>query len=89
MGRILEIVLEGLFIYFLYRFIVGFVIPVYRSTKKVRHHVKEMQDRMNDHIREQQQRYSTNNTQQTPKEEAPKNQSKGKEGDYIDYEEVK
>jgi hypothetical protein len=88
MGRILEIVLEGLFIYFLYRFIVGFVIPVYRSTKQVRNRMHEMQDRMNDHIRQQQQRYSTNKAEQ-PSKETSKNQTKGKEGEYIDYEEVK
>lgn len=79
MGRFLEIVLEVLFLYFLYKLVFDFIIPVYKSSKKVHQHVKEMQDRMQDHLRQQQQK----NHQSPPP--APK----VKEGEYIDYEEVR
>jgi hypothetical protein len=80
MGRFLEIVLEGLFIYFLYRLVFDFIIPIYRSTKKVKNHMEEMQHRMQDSLRQQQQRQSS----------APPQQARPvREGEYIDYEEVK
>lgn len=87
MGRILEIVLEGLFIYFAYRFIVGFVIPVYRSTRKVQNRMREMQERMNDHFRQQQRQTRENEAQ--PRKDFTAGKPKEKEGEYIDYEEVK
>jgi hypothetical protein len=80
MGRFLEIVLEGLFIYFLYRLVFDFIIPIYRSTKKVKNHMEEMQHRMQDSLRQHQQRQSA-----TPPQQA----RPVREGEYIDYEEVK
>lgn len=80
MGRFLEIVLEGLFIYFLYRLVFDFIIPIYRSSKKVKDHMEEMQHRMHDSLRQQQQRAST----PPPQQARPV-----REGEYIDYEEVK
>lgn len=82
MGRFIEIALEIIFIYFLYRLVFDFIIPIYRSSKKVHKHVKEMQDRMQDHIRQQQQRQQPNNAPPPP-------QPRVREGEYIDYEEVK
>lgn len=81
MGRFLEIVLEVLFLYFLYRLVFDFIIPIYRSSKKVHQHVKEMQDRMQDHLRQQQHQQRPNNPPPPPPQV--------KEGEYIDYEEVK
>jgi hypothetical protein len=74
MGRFLEIALEILFLYFLYRLVFDFIIPIYRSSKKVHSHLKEMQERMQDQLRK--------DRQQRP--QAPPQ----KEGEYIDYEEV-
>lgn len=62
--------------YLLYRFIFGFVIPVYRTTRKVKQGFREMQDRMNEAERQR-----TPPPQSTPQREQP--------GEYIDFEEVK
>lgn len=75
MGRFLEIALEILFLYFLYRLVFDFIIPIYRSSKKVHAHMKEMQQRMQDQLRKERQK---------PPQAPPK-----KEGEYIDYEEVR
>jgi hypothetical protein len=81
MGRFLEIVLEGLFLYFLYRMVFDFIIPIYRSSKKVKDHMEEMQHRMHDSLRQQQQQRQA----ATP----PPQPRPVREGEYIDYEEVK
>ena len=81
MARFLEVVLELLFIYFLYRLVFDFILPIYRSSRKVHEHMKNMQQRMEDQIRhEQQYRQSS---------EAPRPEVKTKDDEYIDYEEVK
>ncbi|HEX5552635.1 MAG TPA: hypothetical protein VFX43_05245 [Chitinophagaceae bacterium] len=84
MGRFLEVALEILFIYFLYRLVFDFIIPIYRSSKKVREHMQEMQNRMQDNLRQEQQRQNA-----TPPPPPPPQQNKVREGEYIDYEEVK
>lgn len=81
MARFLEIILEVLFLYFLYRLVFDFIIPVYRSSKKIHRNIKEMHGKMQDHLRQQQQQQQNN----TP----PPTSHKVKEGEYIEYEEVK
>lgn len=81
MGRFLEVALEFLFIYFLYRLVFDFIIPIYRSTKKVKEHMEEMQHRMQDSLHQQQRQAST--------PPPPQNAKPIREGEYIDYEEVK
>jgi hypothetical protein len=80
MGRFLEVALEFLFIYFLYRLVFDFIIPIYRSSKKVKEHMEEMQHRMQDSLHQQQRHANT-----PPPEKA----KRVREGEYIDYEEVK
>ena len=65
--------------YLLFKLVVDFVIPVVRTTRRVKKNFREMQQRM-----EEQQ----NGFQQPSQNGSP---VKGKEplGDYIDYEEVK
>lgn len=82
MSRFLEVALEILFVYFVYRLVFDFIIPIYRSSKKVHAHMKEMQDRMADQLRNEEQRRSATSRQ-------PSAQGAVREGDYIDYEEVK
>ena len=53
MGRFIEIALEILFVYLLYRLIFDFIIPVYRSSKKVHQQIREMQQRMQEQSRGQ------------------------------------
>jgi len=82
MARFLEVALELLFIYFLYRLVFDFIIPIYRSSKKVHEHMKDIQQRMQDQLyREQRERRTA--------PQPPPVQAKGKDGEYIDYEEVK
>lgn len=66
----------GLAIYFAYRFIVGFVWPVYKTTKQVR--------RQFDAMREQQQ--FTQRQQDPPPGKKPQ---KVDHDDYIEFEEIK
>lgn len=67
-------------IYVLYKFIVGFVMPVAGASKKMKDAMKNMQDNMNQPNAEQ---ATTPNNRNTEK---PSTVSKG---DYIDFEEVK
>ena len=65
-------------IYFLVRFIFNFVIPVYRATRQMKSQVRDFQQRM------QEEKAPEDGFQQTPN-----NKSSVKEGDYIDFEEIK
>lgn len=82
MGRLLEIALEVLFIYFLYKLVFDFIVPIYRSGKKMHENIKEMQDQMKQRMDQQQQK---------PFNAPPPSPQPGslKEGEYIDFEEVK
>ena len=66
-------------IYFLYKFIFEFLVPLFTATKQMQQNIRSMQQDMN----RQQQRTNTQ-TQPTvhPEQKAP-------EHDYIDFEEVK
>lgn len=68
--------------YLLFRFITGFLIPVFRTGKQIKRQFNDMQQRMEEQMRQQQ--AATSNTQQTEKP-APKSST----GEYIDFEEVK
>lgn len=81
MGRLLEIALEVIFIYFLYKLVFDFIIPVYQSGKKMHDNIKNMQDQMQGRMNQQQQ-----NRYDAP---PPPKQNSIEEGDYIDFEEVK
>ncbi|MFT3703601.1 MAG: hypothetical protein QM802_14655 [Agriterribacter sp.] len=66
--------------YFLYRFITGFLIPVFKTGKQIRRQFNDMQQRMQDQMNQQ---------QQPPFSPQTKDQGKTTAGDYIDFEEVK
>ncbi len=89
MLRILEILAEGIILYLLYKFVVRFVIPVYRSTKRVRKQMKEMRDRMNDQMQSRQQQNSYSQYQHPAQAPPAQDKYREEEGEYIDYEEVK
>lgn len=76
MGTILII----LGIYLLYKFIVDFVIPVYKASKKVQERFRDMQQHMKDNV--QNGHYSTSTHPEN-------NHSKVSSKDYIDFEEIK
>lgn len=79
--NILRLLGEILLIYILYKLIFDFIIPLYRTTKKVKKQFGDMQNKM-------QEQMNTHNQQQNSQSPKPKQEPVKKE-DYIDYEEVK
>lgn len=77
--NIFRVALELFLLYLLYKFIFDFIIPVYESSKKIKKQFGEMQDKMQSDLK---------NYQSPPKPAEPAPKPK-KEGDYIDFEEVK
>ena len=73
----LRYIFLALTLYFLYRFVFHFLIPVLRVSNKMKQQVRDFQERM--------QEQQTNAYRQSDQEST----STKKEGDYIDFEEVK
>jgi Sec-independent protein translocase protein TatA len=78
----LKILLWGIVIYYLYRFVFGVVVPVGKATNQMKSKIKEMQD---EQIRQQQQR--TQHQQQPTAQQQQK--APTEKGDYIEFEEIK
>ena len=76
----MKYILYALLAWFLYNLVFKFIIPIYRTTKKVKRDFAEMKNKMSDFM-EQQQGFQA--------KETPKQASKEAKGDYIDFEEVK
>jgi hypothetical protein len=76
---------ELFLIYILYKLIFEFIIPVYQSTKKIRKQFGEMHSKMQADMNSYQ---SQQRSSQTVKTQTNTTQQK-KEGDYIEFEEVK
>ena len=68
-------------IYLIYKLFVNVIIPIYRSSKQIKKQFGEMQDHM--------QNMQGQTRSQTPPPEPAKKTTTKKEGDYIDFEEVK
>jgi hypothetical protein len=71
-------ILLGIFIYFMFRFLFDFIIPVVRTTKQVK--------KQFDAVREQQQQQFYQQQQSQP---SSKSASSVDKDDYIEFEEVK
>jgi hypothetical protein len=71
--------------YLAYRLIFDFIIPVYRTTSRIKKGFRQMNEQMNQHTQQYNQSNQHNQSSQ------PFNQSanKGNAGDYIDFEEIK
>lgn len=69
--NLLRLIIEIFVLYLLYKLVVDFIIPVYRTTKKMKEKMAEVQKNME--------------SEKAKKPETPIN----KEGEYIDFEEVK
>ncbi len=76
MGGILALAVRLLIVYIIYKVIVDFIIPLYKTTKVVRGQVNDMKRRM-----DEQEKKQTQNTTTV--------ESKPRKEDYIDFEEVK
>jgi hypothetical protein len=68
--------------YLVLKLVFNFILPIYRTTKRVRKSFREMQERMNG----QTEQY---NQQQNGSKQNQANNSKGGVGEYIDFEEIK
>ncbi|PWT95898.1 MAG: hypothetical protein C5B52_16895 [Bacteroidetes bacterium] len=66
--------------YLLVRFITGFVIPVFRTSKQIRRQFNDIHDQMQEQMRQQQQ-------QNDPETSHTNNSSQI--GEYIEFEELK
>jgi len=77
-----EIMFYGIVIYFIYKVVFDFILPVSHAGKQMKQQFRNM----NEHMRQQQQNnYQQPNHQQNT---SPRKSEK-EEGDYIDFEEVK
>jgi len=65
--------------YLVLKLVFNFIIPIYRTTKRVRKGVREMHERMNGQYQQKE-----NYPQQDQN-----NNTKGGVGEYIDFEEIK
>jgi hypothetical protein len=80
--NIFRLAAELFLIYLLYKFIFDFIIPVYESSKKIKKQFGEMQEKMQNNMNQYQ-------NQQKPAQQSQPAKPIQKEGDYIDFEEVK
>ena len=76
------ILLYAVLAYLLYKLIFSFIIPVYRTTRKVRQGLREMQEQMR--RRQGGQPQQPSHRQTTTQKAEPK-----KGGEYIDFEEIR
>jgi hypothetical protein len=79
--EILRFLFYAFLLYLAFRLIFDFIIPVVRTTRRIRKGFREMSDRMSQHTEPY-----------PPQENYPKqnqNINKGEAGDYIDFEEIK
>ena len=78
--NIFRLAAELFLVYILYKLIFEFIIPVYQSTQKIRKQFGEMHTKMQQDIN------AANSRNTTAQQEAPKVK---REGDYIEFEEIK
>ncbi len=78
---LLKILLWGIVLYYLYKFVFGVVVPVGKATNQMKSKIKEMQD---EQVRQQQAGQQQHFTQQQQQKSTPTH-----EGDYIEFEEIK
>ena len=76
---ILKFIFFAFLLYLAYKLVFDLILPVYRTTKKVKRGFREMQERM----QEQQGQRPSQSAQNEPPPKA------SQVGDYIDFEEVK
>lgn len=83
----LKILIEGVILYLLYRFVVRFVIPIYKTFKRARKEMREMNARM-ENMQQQNKDHSQRHKQKQEPQFRSKEQEYADQGEYIDYEEV-
>jgi hypothetical protein len=83
---ILEFILYALAAYIIYKVVFEVVIPIFRTTQKIRQQFGDVQQHMRDQMNATQNQNKYNNPPDRP---APEQKKSSKAGDYIDFEEVK
>ncbi len=84
---ILRFILYALGIYIVYKVVFELIIPIFRTTQKIRQQFGNMQQHMQDQMNATQNQHGTTHPNQPgPK---PEQNKSVKAGDYIDFEEVK
>jgi hypothetical protein len=78
--EILRFLFYAFLLYLAFRLVFDFIIPVVKTTRRVRKGFREMHERMNQHT-EQYNQHEDYSKQQS--------NNKGSVGDYIDFEEIK
>lgn len=78
---ILRILFYAFLVYLAFRLVFHFIIPLYRTTKKIKKGFREMQERMQHH-------QGPYNQPPGPVKQST-GHKKGEAGDYIEFEEVK
>ena len=76
---LLKYILLGFFLYFIFRFVFDFIVPVVKTTRQVK--------KQFDQVREQQQQYYQQ--QQTTQEPNRNKTSAVDQDDYLEFEEIK
>ena len=71
----------ALVVYLLYRLIFGFIIPIFRTSKKMREQFNQARQQMEDQYQQSGQQHQDAGRHNVPKENA-------KIGEYIDFEEI-
>ena len=77
----IRFLLYALLVWFLYKLIFGFIIPVYRTTRQMKKQFREVHERMQEEQVKQQGFSQPASSQKAP--------SKSPGGEYIDFEEIK
>jgi len=96
MMPLLEILFWSFVLYYLFRFVFNFLLPVARATRQVRQQFRNMQDPtgnmrnpMGDHADPSQRAYTTESKPSDSARPGQNSSGKAPAGDYIDFEEIK
>lgn len=81
----LRYILLSLALYLGYKLVFDIIVPVFRTTQKIRQQFGAMQDHMQNQMNQNGPAFTENSQQQGPIPE----KKKASAGDYIDFEEVK
>ena len=76
-------------LYLAFRLVFDFIIPIYRTTKRVRKGFREMSARMNQQDGGGMNHHTQHQQPQNQSAQYKSSQNKGGAGDYIDFEEIK
>jgi len=79
-----DVIVTIVVVYFLYKFIFNFLLPVSKSASQIKDNIQEMQRQQEANMRAHQGMNSSAQTNYQQEKPVPE-----KKGDYIDFEEIK